>query len=136
MNPGATIIPIIISSNKTQITLFHNKSTYPIYLTISNILKAIRHKPSCHTQVLLGYLPTSRLQHITNLASHHRTFTNLFHTCVGHIMEPLQTSGLEGTAMTSGDGDTCHCHHIFVTFMGDYPEQVLVTGVKTGECPG
>ncbi|KAI0682470.1 hypothetical protein BC835DRAFT_1424364 [Cytidiella melzeri] len=41
-SPGATIIPIIISTDKTQLTLFHNKTVYPIYLTIGNIPKEIR----------------------------------------------------------------------------------------------
>lgn len=27
-----------------------------------------------------------------------------------------------------------HCHPIFATFIGDYPEQVLVTGVIYGDC--
>ncbi|KAG1719407.1 hypothetical protein EDD22DRAFT_963253 [Suillus occidentalis] len=40
-NPGGTIIPIIISSDKTQVTLFRNKSVYPVYLTIGNIPKEI-----------------------------------------------------------------------------------------------
>jgi hypothetical protein len=37
--PGATIIPVIISSDKTQVTLFRNKAAYPIYMTIGNIPK-------------------------------------------------------------------------------------------------
>jgi hypothetical protein len=40
--PGATIIPIILSSNKTQVTVFGNKSAYPVYMTIGNIPKALR----------------------------------------------------------------------------------------------
>ena len=129
-NPGATIIPTIVSSDKTQVILFHKKLAYPIYLMIGNIPKAICHKPSHHAQVLLGYLPISRLEHITNHASHHRIIVNLFHTCVSHIMEPLQKAGFEGTAMTSGDGITRWCHPIFALFVGDYPEQILATGVK------
>ncbi|KAH7904457.1 hypothetical protein BJ138DRAFT_993077, partial [Hygrophoropsis aurantiaca] len=39
---GATIIPIIISSDKTQVTMFRNKSAYPVYMTIGNIPKEIR----------------------------------------------------------------------------------------------
>ncbi|KAJ3855540.1 hypothetical protein EV368DRAFT_34490, partial [Lentinula lateritia] len=39
--PGATIIPVIISSDKTQITLFRNKSAYPVYLTIGNLPKEV-----------------------------------------------------------------------------------------------
>jgi len=65
---GATIIPIIISTNKTQLILFCNKSAYPIYLTIGNIPKEVRRKPSKCAYVLLGYLPTTRLEGITNQA--------------------------------------------------------------------
>ncbi|KAJ7707200.1 hypothetical protein B0H14DRAFT_3643699, partial [Mycena olivaceomarginata] len=36
-NPGTTIIPIIISSDKTQLTVFGNKTAYPVYMTIGNI---------------------------------------------------------------------------------------------------
>lgn len=133
--PGGTIIPIIISSDKTQVTLFRNKSAYPVYLTIGNIPKSIRRKPSRHAQVLLGYLPTCHLEHITNHASRRRALANLFHACMTRIMQPLVEVGLEGVAMTSGDGVSWRCHPIFATFVGDYPEQILATGVKTGECP-
>ena len=46
LKPGATIIPIILSSDKTNITVFGGKSAYPVYITIGNIPKDIRHKPS------------------------------------------------------------------------------------------
>lgn len=36
--------------------------------------------------------------------------------------------------MTSGDGVTRRGHLIAANFIGDYPEQLLVTGIKTGEC--
>jgi hypothetical protein len=68
-SPGGTIIPIIISSDKTQVTLFRNKSAYPVYLTIGNIPKEIRRKPSRGAHILLAYLPCTRLDHISNKAS-------------------------------------------------------------------
>lgn len=37
--------------------------------------------------------------------------------------------------MTSGDGVVQRCHPIFATFVGDYPEQILVGVLKTGQCP-
>ena len=49
--PGATIIPVIISSDKTQVTLFRNKSAYPVYMTIGNLPKSIRRKPSRQGQI-------------------------------------------------------------------------------------
>lgn len=104
-------------------------------MTIGNIPKEIRRKPSRRAYVLLAYLPTSRLKHITNKAARRRTLANLFHTCMSHILAPLRKAGITGLPMASGDGVVRRCHPICATFVGDYPEQVLVTGVTTGECP-
>ncbi|KAG1884424.1 hypothetical protein F4604DRAFT_1878757 [Suillus subluteus] len=133
--PGATIIPVIISTDKTQVTMFRNKTAYPVYLTIGNILKEIRRKPSQRAQILLGYLPTTRLEHITNKASRRRSAANLYHACMARILSPLEKAGLNGLAMRSGDGISRYCHPLFACFVGDYPEQLLATGVKTTECP-
>ena len=37
--------------------------------------------------------------------------------------------------MSSGDGIVCQTFPIFACFVADYPEQVLVSGCKTGDCP-
>ncbi|KAJ7491595.1 hypothetical protein B0H11DRAFT_2399014 [Mycena galericulata] len=134
-NPGATIIPIIISSDKTQLTVFGNKTAYPVYMTIGNIPKEIRRKPSRRGYVLLGYLPTSRMKNVKNKAARRRILGNVFHACMHHILAPLKEAGASGLPMTSGNGITRRGHPIYATFVGDYPEQVLVTAVKTGECP-
>ena len=42
ITPGATIMPVILSSDKTQLSRFRNKSAYPVYMTIGNIPKSIR----------------------------------------------------------------------------------------------
>ena len=62
--PGATIVPLIISSDKTQLTLFRNRSAYPVYLTIGNIPKELRRKTSLQAQLLLGYIPVTKLSEI------------------------------------------------------------------------
>ncbi|KAG1820104.1 hypothetical protein EV424DRAFT_1472488 [Suillus variegatus] len=103
--PGATIIPIIISSDKTQVTMFRNKTAYP---------------PSRRAHILLAHLPTTRLEHITNKASR-------------HLNHCKPEAGLDGIVMKSGDGILCHGHPLFSCFIGDYPEQVLATGVKATE---
>ncbi|KAG1764282.1 hypothetical protein EV702DRAFT_1182605 [Suillus placidus] len=123
--PGTTIIPIIISSDKTQVTMFRNKSAYPVYLTIGNIPK----------EILLAYLPTTRLEHIGNKASRRCTVANLYHACMSRILALLKTAGIDGLVMNSGDGIQHHCHPLFACFAGDYPEQLLSTGVKAMECP-
>ncbi|KAJ3826355.1 hypothetical protein F5880DRAFT_1631241 [Lentinula raphanica] len=132
---GRTIIPIILSTDKTQVTVFHNKSVYPVYMSIGNIPKEIRRKPSCRAYILLGYLPTTNLSHIQSPASRRRSIVNLFHTCMRHILKPLETAGVTGVIMASGDGVQRLCHPIFAAHIGDYPEQILVMGSLTGDCP-
>ena len=133
--PGATVVPVITSSDKTQLTLFGNKTAYPVYTTIGNLPKDIRCKPSRRGQILLAYLPTSRLLHIKNKAARRRTLANLFHTCMSRVLAPLASAGVAGMELVSGDGLVRRGHPILATYIGDYPEQVLITGCKTGECP-
>ncbi|KAG2349791.1 hypothetical protein BDR05DRAFT_972736 [Suillus weaverae] len=116
-----TIIPIIISMDKTQ-------AAYLVYLMIGNIPKEIHCKPSRGAHILLGYLPMTRLKHISNKASHHHTMANLYHACMSCILAPLKSVGLDGVKMCSGDGALQHCHPLFACFL-------LTTGIKFGECP-
>lgn len=127
-------MPLIVSTDHTQVTLFGSKSAYPVYLTIGNIPKDIHWKPSRHAHILLAYLPNTKLKHITNTASHCHTLTNLFHACMARILEPLRNAGINGIIMKDGNGIQCRVHPILAIFIGDYPEQVLVMGTKTGEC--
>ncbi|KAG2054950.1 hypothetical protein BDR06DRAFT_883248, partial [Suillus hirtellus] len=133
-HPGTTIIPIIISSDKTQVTMFRNKSAYSIYLTIGNIPKEICQKPSYCTHIHLAYLPTTCLEHIANKASRPHTISNHYHACMSHILALLKTAGTDGLVMSSGDGVERHCHPLFMCFAGNYPEQLLATRVKAMEC--
>ncbi|EIW74923.1 hypothetical protein CONPUDRAFT_93688 [Coniophora puteana RWD-64-598 SS2] len=87
------------------------------------------------TQILLGYLPTARLDHVTNDAARRRCVANLFHAAMELITKPLVKAGLEGLVMASGDGVRRRCHPLLACYVGDYPEQVLVTATKYGECP-
>ncbi|KAF7369778.1 hypothetical protein MVEN_00309900 [Mycena venus] len=133
--PGATIVLVIISTDKTQIMMFRNKAAYPVYMTIGNILKDIRHKPSRGAYILIGYLPTTCLDHIKVAAARRCVLTNLYHACMRKILGLLKNAELDGMEMASGDGVVRHCHPIFAIFAGYYPEQVFATGVMTRECP-
>ena len=133
---GVTIIPLLISSDKTRVVTFGTKTAYPVYFTIGNIPKELRRKPSRRTHVLLGYLPTTPLHHVSNVTSRRRMLTNLFHHCLSKMLEPLKPMGETGPIeMLSGDGISYRAFPIFTCFVGDYPEQVLVSGCKTGDCP-
>jgi hypothetical protein len=132
---GATVLPIIISTDKTQLTLFRDNMAYPIYMTIGNIPKTIRSKPSRLAQVLIGYIPTSKLLDISNKAGRRRAVANLFHGCMRDVLRSIVVPGLSGVPMMSGDGVWRRCHPILANFIGDYPEQALVTCTYYGQCP-
>jgi hypothetical protein len=128
-------MPLIVSTDKTQLTNFRDKMAYPIYLTIGNISKDIRRKPSHHAQILIGYIPTTKFTAITSTAIRRRALTNLFHTCMQTVLGPIALYGEAGIQMMSGDGVWRRCHPIFATFVGDYPEQALVTCTYYSRCP-
>ena len=108
---------------------------YPVYLTIGNIPKEIRRKVSCRAQLLIGYIPTTKLVSITNKAARRRALANLFHACMRDVLGPIGSYGETGLEMLSGDGVWRRCHPIFAIFVGDYPEQALVTCTYFGRCP-
>jgi hypothetical protein len=107
---------------------------YPVYLTIGNILKDTRRKPSRRTQVLIGYIPTTKLETISNKAARRRALANLFHSCMQSVLAPIISCGEAGVPMMSGDGIWRRCHTIVAVFVGDYPEQALVTCTYNGRC--
>ncbi|KAH6901475.1 hypothetical protein BKA70DRAFT_1388344 [Coprinopsis sp. MPI-PUGE-AT-0042] len=132
--PGATIVPINLATDKTLLTLFRNKQAYPLYLTIGNIPKEIWRKVSSRAYVLLAYLPTTKLENVTNKASRRRQLNNLYHACMTFVLSPLRQAGVDGVLMSTGKGLVHRNHLILATFNGDYPEQCLATGVQSG-CP-
>jgi Plavaka transposase len=118
--PSVTIIPLIISSNKTQLTNFCNKSAYPVYLMIGNIPKEICCKLSSHAYMLIGYLPTTHLQHVTNASAQCHLIVNLYHACMHRIFSSVQAASRNGAFMISGQGITYHTHPLLTYIVGDY----------------
>jgi len=54
---------------------------------------------------------------------------------MAHVLGLITSCGETGVTMMSSDGVWHQCHPIFATFVGDYPEQILVTCTYNGRCP-
>jgi hypothetical protein len=54
---------------------------------------------------------------------------------MSEVLGPIGSYGETGIEMQSGDGVWRRCHPIYAIFVGDYPEQALVTCTYFGRCP-
>jgi hypothetical protein len=132
------VAPLIIATDKTQLTQFSgNKQAYPVYLTLGNIPKSIRRKPSQRACILLAYLPVEKIASKDDLTRKEISgrHQRLFHDALRHIFAPLIEAGKTGVEMTSGDGAVRKVYPIIASYVADFPEQCLVTCSKYGTCP-
>ncbi|EPQ53846.1 hypothetical protein GLOTRDRAFT_24981, partial [Gloeophyllum trabeum ATCC 11539] len=135
---GDTLVPVILSSDKTQLTVFNGDCTaYPVYITLGVIDSAIRRKPSYGAQMLLGYLPASMDDGDLGEEDARLAHSRLFHCGMSKILESLKGStAKDGIELTSADGAVRRCHLVVSCYVADYPEQCLVTCTRQGRtCP-
>ncbi|KAJ7925327.1 hypothetical protein B0H13DRAFT_2570967, partial [Mycena leptocephala] len=122
---GATLVPIIIASDKTQLTRFSgDKQAWPVYLTIGNIDKESRRRPSSRATVLLGYIPVAKLE-IFKKKNRSGVGYQLFHDCMHAMLQSLKAAGRDGVKMDCADGFVRKAYLIIAAYIAAYPEQCL-----------
>ena len=129
------IAPVILATDKTQLTNFSgDKQAWPVYLTIGNIDNGIRRRPSCRGTILIGSLPASKLDCISEKRRSQVVY-QLFHNCMRSLLAPLKATGLTGIEMTCADSWIRHVYPILAAYVADFPEQCLVACCMESRCP-
>ncbi|KAF5350297.1 hypothetical protein D9757_014923 [Collybiopsis confluens] len=126
---GGTVAPVIIATDKTQLTQFlGSKSAYPA-TSRSQFDANLKPELACLSPIFLKGLTKTKLK-LRNY--------EIFHRSMALVLEPLKKAGDikgRGVEMTGGDGDVRRVYPILAVYVADYPEQCLVTCTKYGTCP-
>ena len=109
---------------------------YPVYLTLSNIPRAMHCKPSQSTCILIAYLCVNKdigegLTHKQKSAC----IQQLFHNSMQLVLDPLVQAGKRGMEVTGGDGMVHLVCPVLACYVTDYPKQCLISCAKYGTCP-
>jgi hypothetical protein len=128
---------VIIATDKTQLTQFSGgKAAYPVYLTIGNVPKALRRKPSTNASILIAYPSVDKMDRSKMTEANHRSkVQRIFHESMKHILAPLVEAGKKGVEIANSLGEIRQVHPILSCYVADYPEQCLVACCKYGTCP-
>ena len=144
------LIPIIISSDKTTVSIGTGQNEYwPVYLSIGNI-----HNNICHAHrnsvVLLGFLAIPKhkslywlfsilttlladKQSVNDLKFHEFQY-QLFHTSLSMILEPLHPTMTTPEVIRCPDNHFHRAMYSLGVYVGDYPEQALLANIVQGWC--
>jgi len=129
LRAGVTIGPVICASDKTHLPNFSpNQNAWPLYLTIGNIRKGIRHTPNKRAWILVRLISCP--------PKGAKNTDGAWHSTVGTVLSPLRNPDITGPGLIwdYADGFQRQCYPLLAAWVRDYPEQVMVAQVSYGSC--
>ncbi|KAG9105151.1 hypothetical protein FRC07_009563, partial [Ceratobasidium sp. 392] len=135
-NENGTVVPLIVATDAT--TLANNPQgdkAHPVYLSIGNISKSIRCRPTKRAMILVGYLPVDSFKDIVDNETRRRYRGELLHRSLARVFEPLKTASEEGELAWCADGYLRHVYPVIASWVADWPEQNDIAGTTQSGCP-
>ncbi|KAF8810183.1 hypothetical protein BYT27DRAFT_7222195 [Phlegmacium glaucopus] len=131
-----TFVPIILGSDKTTVSVGTGDIEYhPLYLSIGNVHNNVR-RAHRNAVIPIGFLaiPKSDRKYDNDLKF--RKFKRqLYHSSISAILSSLKPSMSTPATYRCPDGHFRRIIFGIGPFIADYPEQVMLAGIKQGWCP-
>ncbi|KAI6032451.1 hypothetical protein EDC04DRAFT_2868927 [Pisolithus marmoratus] len=126
MSVRATLVPIILGSDKTTFSVATGQMDYYLlYLSIGNVCNT-----TCHVHhdavVLIGFLAMSK--------TFHKFRKQLFHSSLACILHSLCAAMTVLETVLFSNQYYCHIIYLFTAYIADYEEQVLLSCIMHGWC--
>ncbi|KAI6018858.1 hypothetical protein EDC04DRAFT_2576217, partial [Pisolithus marmoratus] len=123
---SATLLGIVLSSDKTHITQVGNCQAHPLLISLANISADVHRKGSTKSYLLLALLPVPQFVHPNKhlcgvLAS------RLLHQVISIIVGPLKKAAEVGCMMSDPIRNLKHCFTPLVAYIANTPEQHVIT---------
>ncbi|KAF7319573.1 hypothetical protein HMN09_00296900 [Mycena chlorophos] len=129
VKPGRTILGVITSSDKTNISVMNgDRIAHPFLVSLANIRMDVALKASSHAFLMAGLLPVPKFLCDKKLRGVMEA--RLFHRCLDIICHPLKLAARDGTYLSTSDGKIIHAHTPLVSYIVDTPEAADVACVK------
>ncbi|KAF9228953.1 hypothetical protein BS17DRAFT_792931 [Gyrodon lividus] len=131
---GATIIPIIIGSDKTPVTKHTGRlEMHTIFVTIGSIQSDVWMQVTSHAWRCIAFMPIPSFDVHPDFQT--LLILHVFHRCMDIAFGSLKQRAQTGCSMTDGLGCIRNCFTLLVSYIADLPEQQLVACVSNNASP-
>ncbi|KAG1845377.1 hypothetical protein C8R48DRAFT_617186 [Suillus tomentosus] len=123
---GATIVPIIIASDKTPVTRHTGGlEMHPIFVSIANIQSDVRMRATSHAWRCVGFMPIPKF---VDVHADYQTILSqrLFHKCMDIIFADAKVAAMSGKFIPDPCGHVRHCFTPLAAYTADLPEQQAI----------
>ncbi|KAF8602204.1 hypothetical protein BDV93DRAFT_533541 [Ceratobasidium sp. AG-I] len=135
-NRNGTVVPLIMVSDETILSNnLRGEKAHPVYLSIGNISKVTRRKPTKRAMILVGYVPVGGFKDVLDKKTRRCFRGDLLHRSLEVIFEPLTTASVDGMLARCADGYLRHIYPIISAWIADWPEQNDLAGTTQSGCP-
>ncbi|KAN0097876.1 hypothetical protein V8E55_002322 [Tylopilus felleus] len=125
LSNGTTLLGVILSSDKTHITMIGNRQAHPLLIFLANISSSIHNKALNNVFLLLALMPIPKFTHLKKCLC--KVLTDwLLHHVINIIIDPLKRAAQYGQMMSDPIGNSKYCFTFLVAYIADVPEACVL----------